>query len=126
MLLGLSGYLVGYNGSFEFESGTKYPPELNYTGMRLFAATFGALMVPIAYLTGLELHLSTPASILLSMMVLMGNAQHGGISSILKFLSVDISLLAISRFILLDPMLLFFTALSCYTMVTFRNYQEKA
>ena len=72
MLLGLSGYMVGYNGSFEFESAAKYPAELNYTGMRVFAAMFGALMVPLAYFTGIQLRLSKPASFLLASMVLMG------------------------------------------------------
>ncbi|KAJ3214338.1 Protein O-mannosyltransferase 2 [Dinochytrium kinnereticum] len=68
MLLGLSGLFVGYNGTFEFESGAKYPAELNYTGMRVFSALFGALMVPVAYVTGLELRFSSSATIFFSAM----------------------------------------------------------
>jgi dolichyl-phosphate-mannose-protein mannosyltransferase len=74
VLLGFSGYLVGYNGSFEFESGVKYPEDLNYTGMRIFCALFGAFMVPLAYFTGVELHLSRPARIILGLMVLLGRS----------------------------------------------------
>ena len=55
MLVGLSGYLAGYNGSFEFKSGEKYPEELNYTSMRVFNAFFGAVCIPTAYFTAREL-----------------------------------------------------------------------
>ncbi|KAJ3093089.1 Protein O-mannosyltransferase 2 [Quaeritorhiza haematococci] len=109
MLLGFAGILAGYNGSFEFESGATYPPELNYTVMRMFSSTFGALMVPLAYLTARQLRLSKPAAILMAVMVL-----------------TDIALLVISRFILLDSMLLFFTCLSVYCLCTFRNYQRSS
>src|SRR5690242_20267570 len=55
LLVGLSGYLAGYNGSFEFKSGETYPPELNYTFMRQFNAFWGAACVPLAYWTAKEL-----------------------------------------------------------------------
>lgn len=38
--------------------------------------------------------------------------------------NVDNALLTISKFILLDSILLFFTALSAFCLVTFRNYQR--
>ncbi|KAJ3220287.1 Protein O-mannosyltransferase 2 [Dinochytrium kinnereticum] len=109
ILLGFSGVLAGYNGSFPFESGAKYPEHLNYGVMRIFAATFGAGMVPAAYFTGLQLQMSKASSILLASMVLM-----------------DTATLTISRFILLDSMLLFFTSLSVMCLVTFRNYQRSS
>jgi dolichyl-phosphate-mannose--protein O-mannosyl transferase len=40
--------------------------------------------------------------------------------------AVDLALLTISRFILLDSMLLYFTALSAFCLVTFRNFQKTA
>ncbi|KAK4691980.1 hypothetical protein P7C71_g5132, partial [Lecanoromycetidae sp. Uapishka_2] len=60
MLVGLSGLLAGYNGSFEFKSGEKYPEELNYTFMRLFNSAFGAACVPLAYFTAKELNFRRP------------------------------------------------------------------
>ena len=72
MLVGLSGYLAGYNGSFEFKSGEVYPENLNYTFMRVFNATFGALCVPLAYFTAKELRLSKMGTWLVTLMVLCG------------------------------------------------------
>ncbi|KAJ1566738.1 Protein O-mannosyltransferase 2, partial [Cladochytrium tenue] len=109
MLLGLAGILSRYNGSFMFDSGHKYPDHVNYTGMRIFAALFGAGMVPLAYFTAVQLKFSKPVCVLAASMVLM-----------------DIATLAISRFILLDSMLLFFTSLTLYCLCVFRNLQQTA
>ncbi|KAJ3084567.1 glycosyltransferase family 39 protein [Rhizoclosmatium globosum] len=109
MLLGLSGLLSFYNGSFAFESGHDYPPDVNYTGMRIFCALFGAAMVPVAYFTGINLGFSKHACVLLACMVMF-----------------DIATLEISRFILLDSMLLFFTSFAVYCLVVFRKYQVTA
>ncbi|KAJ3225723.1 Protein O-mannosyltransferase 2 [Clydaea vesicula] len=107
MLLGLSGVFAGYNGSFPFESGAVYPPELNYTVMRIFSASYGAMMVPMAYFTAIQLKMSHSAATLAAVMVLL-----------------DSALLTISRFILLDSMLLYFTCQSVFCFVTYRNYQR--
>lgn len=106
MLNGLAGMLAGFNGKFEFESGTAYPPELKYGVMRFFNGVFGAMLAPIAYLTAVQLRMSHQGAILLGVLII-----------------VELALCTISRFILLDAMLLFFTALSCYCLVVFRNYQ---
>lgn len=72
MLIGFAGVLAGYDGSFDFESGKKYPDNVNYTVIRIFCASFGALMVPLAYFTAIELGLSKKAATLAGSMVLMG------------------------------------------------------
>lgn len=107
MLVGLSGYLAGYNGSFEFKSGETYPAELNYTFMRVFNATFGALCVPLAYYTAKELNFRRPTVWLVTMMVLFEN-----------------SYTTISRFILLDSMLLFFTFTTVLCWSKFHRQQH--
>ncbi|CAZ80470.1 unnamed protein product [Tuber melanosporum] len=109
MLVGLSGWMAGYNGSFEFKSGEVYPEGLNYTFMRVFNATFGALCVPLAYFTAKELKLSKPAVWLVTLMVLCEN-----------------SYATISRFILLDSMLLFFTFTTMLCFARFHRLQTKS
>eukprot|EP00158_Paraphelidium_tribonemae_P005748 Partr_v1_DN27509_c0_g1_i1_m30853 putative Dolichyl-phosphate-mannose--protein mannosyltransferase len=108
MLVGLAGLFANYHGDFEFESGVKYPETLNYTVMRVFLSIFGALMVPFAYLTALELRLSNKAALFAASLVLFDNA-----------------LLCISRYILLDSMLLFYTALTFYCMAVFHNCRSR-
>ncbi|CAG8762280.1 1067_t:CDS:2, partial [Acaulospora morrowiae] len=102
-------YLAGYNGSFSFESGVEYPEDLNYTFMRVFLASFGAWMAPLAYFTAIELDFSRRATILVSLMVLF-----------------DMSYLTISRFILLDSMLLFFTFTTVFFLTKFHNQRNSA
>lgn len=107
MLVGLSGYLAGYNGSFEFKSGETYPPELDYTFMRLFNSAFGAVCVPLAYFTAKELNFRRPTVWLVTLMVLFEN-----------------SYTTISRFILLDSMLLCFTFTTVFCWSKFHRQQR--
>lgn len=72
----MSGWIGGYNGSFGFESGATYPEDVNFACMRIFNAFFGAMMVPVAYLTAVQLKMSLKASILTATMVLLGNITH--------------------------------------------------
>jgi dolichyl-phosphate-mannose-protein mannosyltransferase len=72
MLVGLSGYLAGYNGSFEFKSGEVYPEEVNYIFMRVFNAVFGILCVPLMFYTARGLNYSKQAVYLAALMVLCG------------------------------------------------------
>ncbi|KAG0741096.1 hypothetical protein G6F23_007822 [Rhizopus arrhizus] len=67
------------------------------------------MMVPISYLTAVQFNMSLKASLLTSTMVLLDNA-----------------FLTISRFILLDSMLLFFTCTSLYTLSVFHNQRQNS
>lgn len=108
MLNGLAGYVAGYNGSFPFKSGEQYPPELNYTAMRVFNASFGALCVPLAYFTARALNLRRLSVWLVTLMVLFENSQT-----------------TISRFILLDSMLLFFTVSTVFCWAQFHSVRHE-
>lgn len=109
MLVGLSGYLAGYNGSFEFKSGETYPDDVNYTFMRIFNSAFGAMCVPVAYFTAKELQFGLPTVWLVTLMVLCENSYS-----------------AISRFILLDSMLLFFTFTTVLCWSKFHRYRNQS
>lgn len=73
MIVAFAGLIAGYNGGFDFASGAKYPENVNYTVMRMFLASFGAWLVPLAYFTAIELDFSQHAVILVTLMVLLGN-----------------------------------------------------
>ncbi|RKP12137.1 glycosyltransferase family 39 protein [Piptocephalis cylindrospora] len=104
MLVALGGFLSGYRGQFDFKSGTTYPEDVNYHGMRIFCAIFGMIIVPLAYMSAINLGFPRRAAILAATMILLDNA-----------------LLTISRFILLDSFLLGFTALTFFTLTCFHN-----
>ncbi|KAI8365029.1 Dolichyl-phosphate-mannose-protein mannosyltransferase-domain-containing protein [Choanephora cucurbitarum] len=108
MLVGLSGVLANYNGSFSFESGSSYPEGMDIATMRLFSATWGVMLVPLAYGTARYLNFSTKSSLLAATMVLLDNA-----------------LLTISRFVLLDSMLLFFTGSTFFCLAGFRSNRDQ-
>jgi dolichyl-phosphate-mannose-protein mannosyltransferase len=72
MLVGLAGLLSGYDGSFEFKSGEKYPEHVPYVAMRVMLATFGVGMVPLGWYTAVELGLTQWACHLVALMVLLG------------------------------------------------------
>ncbi|KAJ2888409.1 Protein O-mannosyltransferase 2, partial [Coemansia aciculifera] len=99
MLIGLSEILTGFDGSFDFKSGSRFPANVNYTFMRLFNASFGVTLAPIAYATLLNLGCSPNAALLAGLLVCFDNA-----------------LCTISRFALLDAMLLCFTAMSALSL----------
>ncbi|CCH58258.1 hypothetical protein TBLA_0A04640 [Henningerozyma blattae CBS 6284] len=107
MLVGFSGYLAGYNGSWDFPSGELYPDYLDYIKMRLFNASFSALCVPLAYFTGKAIGFSLPSVWLLTLLVLC-----------------ETSYATLGRFILLDSMLLFFTFSSFFCFVMFHNQRK--
>ncbi|EDW30603.1 GL26758 [Drosophila persimilis] len=100
MLIGLSGYLTGYNGTFPFEKpGDKYN-ETAYQGMRYFCTTLGALIMPMGFDTVYDLTRSHEAALLSA-----------------AYLIFDVGLLTLNQYILLDPILLFFMMGSVWGMV---------
>ncbi|KAK9877554.1 hypothetical protein WA026_018660 [Henosepilachna vigintioctopunctata] len=91
MLIGLSGYLTGYDGTFPFDKpGDKYE-NTNYLGMRTLCATLGASIIPMLFLTIDEMTNSIISSLFASLLIIF-----------------DIGLITLSQYILLDPILLFF------------------
>lgn len=109
MLVGLSGYIAGYNGSFGFDSGAEYPEYLDYTKMRVFNAMFNVFCVPLAYFTAKNLGLSIPAVWLVTLMMLL---EH--------------SYITLGKFILLDSMLAFFTFTTVYCLSKFHLQQRRS
>ena len=105
MINAFAGLLAGWDGKFEFGSGEDYPPEVKYWVMRTINSLFGAMCAPLAYWTGVQLRLSHLGAILLGVMTI-----------------TDVAFCTISRFILLDSMLLFYTCLAVYCLTVFRNY----
>ncbi|XP_017067631.1 protein O-mannosyl-transferase 2 [Drosophila eugracilis] len=100
MLIGLSGYLTGYNGTFPFEKpGDKYN-ETRYQGMRYFCTVLGALIMPMGFDTVHDLTRSDEAALLSA-----------------AYLIFDVGLLTLNQYILLDPILLFFMMASVWGMV---------
>ncbi|SCV99628.1 LAFE_0A07382g1_1 [Lachancea fermentati] len=97
MLIGLSEYLAGFNGDFDFSSGATYPDHCNFVFMRRFNAVFGALCTPVVYFTARNMGFSLLTTYLLTLMV-----------------TLELTYVTLSKFILLDSMLLFFTAVTFY------------
>ncbi|NWI17015.1 POMT2 transferase, partial [Crypturellus soui] len=100
MLIGLAGYLSGYDGTFAFQKpGDRYEHH-NYVGMRGFCAFLGSCLVPFAYLTVLELSKSLPAALLTAFILIF-----------------DTGCITLSQYILLDPILMFFLMGAVLSMV---------
>jgi dolichyl-phosphate-mannose-protein mannosyltransferase len=124
MLVGLAGLLSGYNGGYEFKSGEMYPEDVPFVAMRVILATFGVLMVPLGWYTAIELGMSTRACHLVALMCLCGTFVFI-LERVLgdPHLATDVAWLVISRFILLDSMLLFFTFTTVFGLSKFHNQQ---
>lgn len=109
MLIALSGYLTGYDGTFPFEKpGDKYE-NVNYTGMRMFCTLLGASIVPFAFVTVWELTKSMTASLFAT-----------------SFILWDVGMITLNQYILLDPILLFFMSGSVMGMVKIQNQRDKS
>ncbi|GFY76878.1 protein O-mannosyl-transferase 2 [Trichonephila inaurata madagascariensis] len=109
MLIGLSGKLTGYNGTFPFNKpGDKYDNH-NYLGMRLFCVLHGIFIIPFSFLIVWELTNSLLASTLAA-----------------TFIIFDVGMITLSQYILLDPMLICYINGSVLGMVKFRSHSYSA
>lgn len=104
LLVGLSGYLADYDGGFDFDSSESFPDNFNYVLMRCFNCAFGILCTPLAYKTARALGYSQLTVWFISLLVIF-----------------EMISLTLSKFILLDSMLLFFTVLCFYCLVNLHN-----
>ncbi|KAJ8309086.1 hypothetical protein KUTeg_013960 [Tegillarca granosa] len=108
MLIGLSGYLTGYDGEFPFgKPGDQYG-DTKYVGMRVFCALLGAALVPLSYMSTWLLTKTIMSAFFASLFVLL-----------------DVGTLTLSRHILLDPILMFFIMAATYCKLKFLSYQNK-
>lgn len=113
LLIAFVAWASGYNGNFDFkEIGREYLVGDNtpvpYVAMRSLSAMLGIATVPLAYLTLRALSLRATTALVGAMMVTFENA-----------------LITQSRFVLLDSPLIFFTALTTYTWVSFCNEEKR-
>ncbi|KZC06223.1 Protein O-mannosyl-transferase 2 [Dufourea novaeangliae] len=108
MLIGLSGYLTGYDGTFAFEKpGDKYE-NVKYVGMRFFCTFLGATIVPLSYLIVWDLTKSIQAAIFSALFILF-----------------DVGLLTLNQYILLDPILLCFMMCATWGMTRVGSLREE-
>lgn len=107
MLIGFSGLLSGYNGTYPFEKpGDKYNGT-RYEGMRLFCTALGTAIIPMTYDTVWDLTQSTRAAFISSALILF-----------------DVGMITLNQYILLDPILLFFMTASIFGMVKVTKMTE--
>ncbi|KAM0678234.1 Protein O-mannosyltransferase 2 [Binucleata daphniae] len=107
MLTALSGYIFGQDKDFKFESGAKYPDNMDYVGMRRFHAVLGSFIPVFGFGIMRELGYKSLYSFLIALLFIFEN----GFGSI-------------SRLILLDSHLLFFTGSTIYFLVRFYNNND--
>ncbi|XP_043191873.1 protein O-mannosyl-transferase 2-like [Amphibalanus amphitrite] len=107
ILIAGAGYATGYNGSFPFTKPGEQFNETSFVGMRALCATMGASIVPMAFITVDDLTGSVTAATLGSLL-----------------LALDVGITTISRFILLDPILMFFMAATTMFNFKFNKYRS--
>uniref|UniRef100_A0A8D3D3D7 Protein O-mannosyl-transferase 2 n=1 Tax=Scophthalmus maximus TaxID=52904 RepID=A0A8D3D3D7_SCOMX len=108
MLIGLAGYMSGYDGTFPFvKPGDKYDHH-NYWGMRGLCAVLGSFLPIFAYLIVLELSRSHIAALITATLLIF-----------------DTGCITISQYILLDPILMFFIMAAVLSMVKFNQQKHR-
>ncbi|KAI8973653.1 glycosyltransferase family 39 protein [Mycotypha africana] len=110
ILITWAAQVAGFDGQFDFKKiGKDYiEPRVPYTPIRAFCALNGVMLVPFAYWTMRGCGYSMPTAILTAAMILYEN---GFITN--------------NRLILLDSILLFFTAFTILAWINFRRYTHR-
>ncbi|KAG5840916.1 protein O-mannosyl-transferase 1 isoform X1 [Anguilla anguilla] len=108
MILALGAYLGGFDGNFVWNRiGAEYTCNITVWSLRVIPAMAGALCVPLGYLLMVELRCSHYTALGASLLLLMEN-----------------SLIAQSRFMLLESVLIFFLLLAIMSYLRFHNAQR--
>ena len=103
LLIAAVGYLAGFDGDFDFAKiGTAYTDDVPVFALRLLPAVAGAGITPTVYLILMELGLGVWASALAGIMVIL-----------------DTAILAQSRFILLESIMIVFSLIAVLATLKF-------
>ncbi|XP_077986750.1 protein O-mannosyl-transferase 1-like [Glandiceps talaboti] len=109
LLYAATGYLAGFDGNYVFQKiGADYPQDMPIWHLRALPALFGTAVCPVIYQIVVELGFNHWSAALAGGLILFDN-----------------SLVTQSRFILLDPMLMFFSMMSILSVLKFRNLKSK-
>ncbi|KAI8915493.1 Dolichyl-phosphate-mannose-protein mannosyltransferase-domain-containing protein [Powellomyces hirtus] len=110
LMIAASGLAAGFDGVFDFkEIGKDYiAPRVPYVSMRLLPGILGVLVVPMSYLTMKNLRAANATAVMTALFVAFENA-----------------LTCQSRLILLDSILVFFTALSVQMWTHFQSVKNR-
>jgi len=108
MILGFVGYLNGFNLTLHQIRVRNGYGDTPYVGLRMFCTTMGALLVPLSFLTVWEMTSSLPASTFSAALLIFENGM-----------------ITLNRFILPDPLMLFFISASFYSMIKFNSQRHR-
>ncbi|XP_042901346.1 protein O-mannosyl-transferase 1 [Parasteatoda tepidariorum] len=104
-LIALAGYLAGYDGNSQFERiGGEYLATVPIRALRAIPAFFGSLLIPTVYYLIIELGFTHRTAVLAGILIIFENAY-----------------LTQSRFILMESMLIWFSAFGLLSYLKFRK-----
>lgn len=110
MILALGAYLGGFDGNFAWNRiGAEYTGTVPVWNLRLFPALAGALCISLAYQIIVELKYSHTSALVAALLIMFEN-----------------SLITQSRFMLLEPILIFFALLAVLSYLKFYNIQKNS
>ena len=108
MMIAAMGYTTGYNGTHPFEKPGDLYEDHHWLGMRAGCTLLGCAIVPFCFMTVWNFTHSITASFLTGWLLVF-----------------DIGVIILNRYILLDPILLFFISGSFFSMSQFRTVKTQ-